>query len=433
MKFLDDLTSEDSDFAYNAAKEQYGLFTSFSCLYPNFQGTRNRILNSALFIIFSTLVITNSIALCLTLYLSLDDATVAMQTIHFIVMNLIAYTILFTFNYRRKNISRMHHLLGENQQFYDDDTIKSIDDFRLDLKKKTKIFNIALPVFISVTGMQVICLNPIVDYFSGELGKNIYSKNGVSMNLAIPCWTPFGSNNTFTFLLSMTLQAGDHFVIVSSIVTGNMILFSMSRQIISELTLLISAIKRLQERIKFKYLQLYGRPFNCNLNNKITDKRYHYCYSLCLKENIKHHQRIISLLRDMNITWEWSFFIFFCTSTFSMAMCGILLMFGDGKVTTNINAITMGVIEVFDVFFVCWCGKMMKDLGEELYLHLYETNWIDSTKESARTLLIIMSVSKKPLSLYFNSITRLPANLETFSNLMNTAYSYFNLLYAFIF
>ncbi|KAK9503452.1 hypothetical protein O3M35_010004 [Rhynocoris fuscipes] len=431
MTFLSSYTYEDDEITYETVNAEYSFFTTLSCVFPNMRPGLPRLLSTAQYFLYMIFVIVNTIALGITLYLSMDDATISMQTLHFIVMNLIAFTLLLSYMLRRPNFARFHRDIGENIQTYDKETNETINDFKMDLVKKRKMFNIAVPMFIGVAGFLIVCLNPIYDYFTGQSGNEVYTENGVSKNLAIPCWTPFGSDNIYNFFLSFILQAGDHVVIVSTIVTANIVMFVMSRHVLTELILLMAALKRLPQRTQSTFISIYGKPYTGDAIDFRSDLRYEHCYNICLGEIVKHHQRIIRLFNEMNASWEIIFITFFFTSTFSIAMSGILLMFGDGKVTTVINAVTMGVTEIFDVFYICWCGKLISEASENLYQVLYETNWFNGTKGSAKILLIFMSMAKSPLALYFNSVNKLPANLQTFSDLMNTAYSYFNLLYAF--
>ncbi|XP_073984030.1 odorant receptor 85c-like isoform X4 [Rhodnius prolixus] len=192
-----------------------------------------------------------------------------------------------------------------------------------------------------------------------------------------------------------------------------------------------AALNRLPERAAIMYQKIYGKKCNGKITEYHENPSLQHCYNECIKQNIKHHIRIIRLINDMNTFWNYTLMIFFFVSTISMAFSGILIMFGDGKITTLVNALVMGFTEIFDVFYICWCGKSISDASELLYMALYDTKWINANKESAKFILIMMAMTKNPYEIYFNSINKLPANFETFANLINTAYSYFNLLYAF--
>ncbi|XP_073984026.1 uncharacterized protein isoform X1 [Rhodnius prolixus] len=431
MAFYDNITKEDTDVAYKTIKKEYGFATVLCGTYAIFKPGIYTILSIIQISIFFIVLILNTIALAITVYLSLNDQTVATQTVHFIFMNAITFTILFSSNYTRPSLSRFHDDIGRDIQPYDHDTMKTVDNLKIYMKKLQKVIYITVPLLIGVFGMLIVSLGPISDYFTGDFGKKIYNENGVSVNLALPCWTPFGSNSTISFLISGTLQILDHYIIVTDIVTANLIMTVMVRHVLIEIHLLISALNRLPERAAIMYQKIYGKKCNGKITEYHENPSLQHCYNECIKQNIKHHIRIIRLINDMNTFWNYTLMIFFFVSTISMAFSGILIMFGDGKITTLVNALVMGFTEIFDVFYICWCGKSISDASELLYMALYDTKWINANKESAKFILIMMAMTKNPYEIYFNSINKLPANFETFANLINTAYSYFNLLYAF--
>ncbi|XP_073996160.1 uncharacterized protein isoform X2 [Rhodnius prolixus] len=387
MGFLEELSKEDCAIVDSTVFKEYGYLMCLSGFYPSLKPEK-KVLSVIQFILFMFTLLINISALIITVYLADDDETILTQSLHFLIIFGLSFFIFLSFTKSRPQFSRIHRDIGQGGFKYDKDTHIFATSIKDSSKKKKKIIFFALPTFVSVISLVIIVIGPLADYFAGKLGDEIYTKGGISLNLPVPCWTPFGSSTIATFLASSLMEAAGHSVNALALITANISVFYMVEHVSTELKILHLAIKRLKERAQVLYRNRFG-------NNEMKNEYLTDCYKECLKENIAHHQKILSLNCDMNDVLSLCFSFGYFTGTLMIAISGVLVIF-----------------------------------SKDISTILYSSEWYYQDKDSNQLLEMMLLRSQKPLFLYFNNISNLPANLETFSNLMNTAYSYFNLLYA---
>ncbi|XP_073989711.1 putative odorant receptor 92a isoform X2 [Rhodnius prolixus] len=158
------------------------------------------------------------------------------------------------------------------------------------------------------------------------------------------------------------------------------------------------------------------------------DKELNSAYKYCLKENVLHHLKIIEICNDANIALSVPVFVSYFFGTITIAFAGVVI-YGDDPLALKLTALALSGAETFNVFYLAWCGEQIITSSEKLSFILYKTDWNYLDKSGYLMIQIMMARAQRPLSLeggYF-----FPMSFETFSYVMNTAYSYFNLLFAF--
>nr|AQM56101.1 olfactory receptor [Apolygus lucorum] len=111
-----------------------------------------------------------------------------------------------------------------------------------------------------------------------------------------------------------------------------------------------------------------------------------------------------------------------------IAISLLALMSGDGKSSVLLRAALMVVAEVLYLALVCGQSESVQELGESLHEELYNMNWLDLDTPAKKTIMIMIEQSKRPLVLTAAGLQ--PLNWEAFTRVMNTAYTYVNLLLA---
>nr|XP_024217677.1 odorant receptor coreceptor-like [Halyomorpha halys] len=96
---------------------------------------------------------------------------------------------------------------------------------------------------------------------------------------------------------------------------------------------------------------------------------------------------------------------------------------------TTMAAMILCVVEVSYMFLFSAVGQRFTDLSNELRCKMYNTRWYMCSKEIKSSLMIFEEMTLKPMTMTGARIV--PANMETFTTVMNAAYSYYNLVVAF--
>ncbi|XP_037050332.1 odorant receptor 94b-like [Bradysia coprophila] len=80
---------------------------------------------------------------------------------------------------------------------------------------------------------------------------------------------------------------------------------------------------------------------------------------------------------------------------------------------------------IFDIFLVMYLGNEIILTSEPLPYCLFQSNWMDQSESAKKYVIIMAELLKQPYTL---SVVIYQLNLETFTSIINTAYSMFNLL-----
>lgn len=139
-----------------------------------------------------------------------------------------------------------------------------------------------------------------------------------------------------------------------------------------------------------------------------------------LKSCITIHQKIKDFVAEINGTFGIVFFIQgsgtsvnLCTSVFTASIV-------KSKVA-QAQALVLCVPLVIQIFAPCYFGQRLKDSSSNISCALFDSNWHNLDKKSRKLVIIFMENLKKPLTIDFYGL--IEANLETFTNIMNSAYS----------
>ncbi|KAK9504896.1 hypothetical protein O3M35_009067 [Rhynocoris fuscipes] len=113
-----------------------------------------------------------------------------------------------------------------------------------------------------------------------------------------------------------------------------------------------------------------------------------------------------------------------------IAMSGVLVIKVEGKkIGSMILSALFCFAEVVVCFYISYCCSQISNASEDLLVTLYSTKWMSLNKNEVQMIKIMMIRSQCPLLMNFMNI--MTFDYVTFTYIMNTAYSYFNLLLAF--
>nr|QGW45421.1 odorant receptor 48 [Bradysia odoriphaga] len=141
---------------------------------------------------------------------------------------------------------------------------------------------------------------------------------------------------------------------------------------------------------------------------------------------IKSHQNLTNTVERFKSTFKTLFLgqitisgILICLSVYNLSVIST-----DNMFVIQSNAVVL-VYAIADIFMIMYFGNKITDSSDRLGYCLFESNWIEQTETNKKYVLIMGEIFKQPLRIV---ILIYPLNLETFTAIMNGAYSMFNLL-----
>ncbi|KAK9512346.1 hypothetical protein O3M35_000793 [Rhynocoris fuscipes] len=402
-----------------------------ACVYPDFRKGSRKYISIVYIILMSLTAIYTMIVCTYTFVLIPEDILVASQALHFDILQIICFSITLTTNTYRKQYAYVHRVIGIGPVEYDEETKNGMKGIKDKLRIRKKYLLISITIYIAFAGFSTAILAPFMaSLMSGGIKKDIYSPGGVSLNLPIASWSPFGTHSNLGYVVSIIMEMLCASEVTVVIVAGDVTLLVMTQYLTMELLLLTLALKRLPDRS----IRLYKSRYNVEPNQIISitkikeNEDLRKCYTYCLVESAVHHQKVIKAFARVNKILSVPIFIAYFSGSIMIAICGIVMILGSGEIGSLITAFILGFGEILNMLLISWCGEQIGDANEKFIMALYSTKWYYTSKVEARTLQIMMTRSQRPLTLFAGGIV--PLNFETFSNVMNSAYSYFNLVYA---
>ncbi|KAK9512344.1 hypothetical protein O3M35_000791 [Rhynocoris fuscipes] len=377
--------SEDEDFIYITLHREYWYLTQLAGVFPDLRkGVRKYI--SIVHLILMSLSAAYALIICSsTVVLIAEDILIASQALHFDCLQIICISILLTACKSRRKFADVHRVIGIGPVEYDEETKNGMKGIKERMRIRKKYLLISISIYMTFAGFLTAILGPFIDsLMRGGIKKDIYSPRGVSLNLPLPLWSPFGSHTNLGYILSITMEMVCACEITVIVVAGDVTFLVMTQYLTMELLLLTLALKRLPDRT----IRLYKSRYNVEPNQIINiselreNEDLRKCYAYCLRESAVHHQKIIKAFAGINKLLSLPVFITYFSGSIVIAISGIAMI-----------------------------------LNEKFIMALYSTKWYYTSKVEARTLQIMMTRSQRPLTLYGGGIV--PLNFETFSNMNN--------------
>ncbi|KAI4502476.1 hypothetical protein M0802_002388 [Mischocyttarus mexicanus] len=158
-----------------------------------------------------------------------------------------------------------------------------------------------------------------------------------------------------------------------------------------------------------------------NRLTKITNERKNI-----LKLCIRHHESIYKYAETVNKTFKFAIFIQFLASTLTVCFT----LFQLTKVSTfslefiKIIVFISGIL--IQVYLYCSYGHLVTLKSQEIVYQIFDTNLVDLNDDIKKCLLIMMNRTTRPI--VFIVMNLFPLNLDSFVNILKTAYTAYNFL-----
>ncbi|KAE8573460.1 odorant receptor 49a-like [Halyomorpha halys] len=409
-------------------RKHYYHLLQISCIYPNMDG-RIRILSIIQLLIYILILVHELVILIKSTIVAYGfNMVLFSQNVHFCLLNQISLIVIGNFIWKNSSMFRLHKLLSYD--FYDYQEPGVIGEELLRSTMKTERRRLTLIPFGAVltTGVVMI-ISPIVDYKAGTFDFN---RNAPMFDYHLPLpylKHPYYVGDGFGFYFAIFGQMAHGFVLSAVIGVGGLLFINISENICLQLELLNNSLDNIESRIEHLYSRKFRRMNRKSVKSLRYDSRYAYCYTNCLRKNVEHHQVILKAFKIFEDIASLPIGSSYFTGTIVIALS--LVSTGSGKELpgTTIASILLCTIEVSYMFLFSAIGQRFIDLSTELRYKMYNTRWYMCSNEIKRSLMIFEEMTLKPMTMTVASIV--PANMETFTSVMNAAYSYYNLVMAF--
>ncbi|KAI4483601.1 hypothetical protein M0804_007861 [Polistes exclamans] len=158
-----------------------------------------------------------------------------------------------------------------------------------------------------------------------------------------------------------------------------------------------------------------------NRLSKITNERKNI-----LKLCIRHHESIYKYAASVNKTFKFAIFMQFLASTLTVCFT----LFQLTKVSTfslEFVKITVFISGIFiQVYLYCSYGHLVTLKSQEIVYQIFDTNLVGLNNDMKKSLLIMMNRTTRPI--VFIVMNLFPLNLDSFVNILKTAYTAYNFL-----
>ncbi|XP_073979127.1 uncharacterized protein isoform X2 [Rhodnius prolixus] len=377
---------------YDTAKSEFWYLLQIGALFPNFQPKWKRY--SILQVVIYLIIVVYHVGLLgKTVILSLENhdiATFAM-TFHFFTIGILVIILLSNINNHRESIIIFLKNIQAKYYKYGDSSTKVLQDkLNLESRKFKIILLTAIPAYFSLIALAWIVVVPIVDQYQG--GKKTY-ENGIYMECPVPLWFPYLIDNNFKYLLSMASEASVAFIFSVTIAAANVGVIFFSMDLITQLKILNHSIKLIEKRARILYEENGGKFKENALNSDKENAVYSKIINYCIQQNVEHHKVITESFNALLTIAKWPLMLVFIVAALIVALSLYI------SVSSNY-----------------------------LFHQFYNINWIHWDKTCKSSIMIARERYKKPLVMSGGGM--IAANLSTYSDIMSSAYSYFQLLYA---
>nr|AXX83009.1 odorant receptor [Yemma signatus] len=321
-------------------------------------------------------------------------------------------------------------MIGEFFTYQDEENGQLLQDLREeDWREKKRLM--VLPVFLCFIGANCILLAPVIDNNYGDPGFN-REESGLFTLAPIPVaypWENADYNYFYNLFVCTGLQIFTAIFICSLIGSCTLALMNLVFAYNLHVKFLIRNIDDIEVRTEKLFFKTYNEKCTNIKDGCYEDPRFQKCLDNCLKKNFIHHQKITKWFDSLQTFISPPVGSAYSTGTLVIALSLLSIKTGTSLPGTALTSAMMCILEVAIMGLLSILGQRITDLNATLRESIYNIKWYGFSPIIKLNLLIIKEMLQKPVELKgFGLIT---CNLDTFSNVMNSAYSYYNLIMAF--
>ncbi|KAF6215070.1 hypothetical protein GE061_009819 [Apolygus lucorum] len=255
-----------------------------------------------------------------------------------------------------------------------------------------------------------------------------YSEHGVNMNLPIGIWYPIETHEGLMHVLAVLGQLITGGNVALTLGTLEAMLFRVAQAIIFEFKVLQYSLETVFSRARRVYLKRHPGSGGNEVHHK--NPEFQKCVTHCIKECIIHHHKILSVLKGFENLIKWPVALAYGIGTGSIGVClvSVLLAKESGNYENIILFGLLTVVEVLNMFMLSIIGELITSETKSLRDALYFIEWHKLNGVNRRMLLNFQVGVNEPVIMYAGGLVALC--MDTFSSIMNSSYSFFNLMNA---
>nr|QQP19778.1 olfactory receptor 83 [Tropidothorax elegans] len=349
------------------------------------------------------------------------------QEVHFLCLSLIAL-ILITMNLvARKDFARIHRYMMNDYYDYGEGESRVMRDLKTEMKRK-RFRCMMVPLAALLNGGLVIVASRILDNVYGDFDAALYD---INFKLPIPIRNSqvLDTSQGMGYLLAAGSQLVCITVIFPMAVTGaGIILIFVLSDYIRQFQFLLDKVRTAEQRAVTLHVNTYGHEPAEKGDKLYANVRFKKCYITSINKCIEHHTAVISVFENINNFMGFNFFLSFVVGSVIIALSANCVTNDSPLPGTTLANLTLCVNEIAFMYLLSMFGQEISNLSDEVRFEFYGLKWYRCGKELKQHLGIIQEGSFKTLTIMGAKI--LPVNFSTFSSVMNSAYSYYNLLNA---
>nr|WVD93623.1 odorant receptor 10 [Graphosoma rubrolineatum] len=418
---LQDWNQMSDEYSDIMIQKEYRGFLHLFGLYPNV----NKVgpfwsIFRALLVGF--LLLFHSVGLMVSAVLLYDINYVYFSSaLHYVLIVGIAASYVAHFNTNRQFIATFHRKMYFNFYDYHEGTRVEIKDLIDTEEKRKKRFTI-LPMFAALAAVCILLLAPILDKY-GTFNFDIDTP--INFNLPLPMVYVFDSSSGGGYLVALTHQLSSAMLCGLVLGTTGYTFIVMATSVSVQMRILIHMIEHIESRAKALFKRKYGELPILSLQELYRDKRFSDCMDICLRKCVEHHNIILRNFSEMNSFYTLPLFTIFIIAAFIIALA--MVGSSNWKVLpgNTVASLVLCGAECSFLGTLCSLGQSITDLNEDLRTAIYGIKWYHCNKKFCMNIRILLIKTLKPV--IYNPCGLIKISHATYANIINSAYSYYNL------
>nr|AXX83003.1 odorant receptor [Yemma signatus] len=382
-----------------AMRENYGYWLTIGCLNP--KGPRwSKLLLLATLICWLILVATSY-------HVLYTDPGLVCESVHFIIFVVVNFNFWISFFIQSETIIDIYRQMGAGFYDYgellDPETRGKVDRLIAQTKGRKKMLMKGFSLMAFLTYFSMNIARPLLKILNDDV--TAVGQPGMFPLLPVTFWLPVQVTTlSYTLMFALVEVASFNF---TGVVVGHIFFFLATCEEVS-----------LECRVVALTL---GSAKRISLASSVP-------LSVCLSHSIRHHQVIIRTVDKVErIVYYPAMFYIVCSGVL-LCISGFLFLTDKIDLIAKMSFACFLISEMLGALVYCYYGEKVKTMSSEIYNELYFGDWIEDMVEVKNYNLIVQARSFDGLTISAGGFLQL--NLETYTNVLSSAFSYFNILNA---
>nr|APZ81431.1 olfactory receptor 9 [Adelphocoris lineolatus] len=371
-------------------------------------------------VLYSIMALTMSI-LAYTVYLLQGQLGYLSQALNIFIVGMVVVTATLTLTLSRPKMQAFLAFYDDPWSFCEYSRNEYFENLMLHTVKKKNKLILTWAFLYGLCGAVGVC-QPVIDKIFGR-SSEITNVNGAWLNLPIIFWWPFDpTESTLIWMVPFMLQSlflGYSAIVVASAVS---LCFATADLVMDQFKLVIYGINNLDNRAK----EMYKKRFPGSDMKRMDNREYDDCYYDCLVQNVKHHVDTLKWMDKFNDMASLPVAVPFFGGAVLIGMALITITEEDDpRLGPKCLAAMSAFSELYNMYLLCKLGQEWQQLSDDLLDALYGCRWSGRSERVKKAIRIMRLSCARPMK--FTAAKLLVLNMQLFSDLINSAYSIFNL------